>query len=53
MTSKSENFARVVIPSPLKQPLIYAVPEGLREHEVTLVEEFADLRGSERHNVEG
>jgi len=31
MTSKSENFARVVIPSPLKQPLIYAVPKGLRE----------------------
>ncbi|MDH3444522.1 MAG: primosomal protein N', partial [Deltaproteobacteria bacterium] len=31
MNSSRVNFARVVIPSPLDQPLIYAVPEEFRE----------------------
>jgi primosomal protein N' (replication factor Y) len=30
MNSSAANFARVIIPSPLGQPLIYAVPEDLR-----------------------
>jgi primosomal protein N' (replication factor Y) (superfamily II helicase) len=30
MNSSAANFARVIIPSPLSQPLIYAVPEDLR-----------------------
>ncbi|MGH7931496.1 MAG: hypothetical protein ACREQV_27325, partial [Candidatus Binatia bacterium] len=31
MNSSAVHFARVVIPSPLNQPLIYSVPEALRE----------------------
>ncbi len=31
MNSSAVNFARVVIPSPLDQPLIYSVPEEFRE----------------------
>ena len=31
MNSSAVNFARVIIPSPLAQPLIYAVPDELRD----------------------
>jgi len=31
MHSTAANFARVIIPSPLNQPLIYAIPEALRD----------------------
>ncbi|HXL08913.1 MAG TPA: hypothetical protein VN966_01700, partial [Candidatus Bathyarchaeia archaeon] len=31
MNQAAENFARIVIPSPLKEPLIYRVPPALRQ----------------------
>src|SRR5512134_2859021 len=31
MRAAEKNFARVIIPSPLKEPLVYAVPAALRE----------------------
>jgi primosomal protein N' (replication factor Y) (superfamily II helicase) len=31
MNQAAENFAKIVIPSPLKEPLIYRVPSALRE----------------------
>src|SRR5688500_12023701 len=31
MNTSAAGFARVIVPSPLSQPLIYSVPEELRE----------------------
>ena len=31
MNKATENFARIVIPSPLKEPLIYRVPAALQK----------------------